>query len=313
MRCGSLRRPRYASCSVLEAGPLAANALLAPLAAWLTHDGLACLLLQVITWVFIIEMAVKVLGLGCVRYWSDGCVPKIEHGTPTLPFAANAAAVAHVQSLIPRSSRWNQLDGIIVSMSIFEMLATAIERMIEASGGGVSNVSFLRMLRLLRLLRVARVLRLMRAWQGLHTILSTFVEVVPQMANIFILIFLTIFTFALFGMQMFGGVITQSAAGGGGGDGAGADEPNHPDAVSFNFDYCGQAMVAVFIVLTGEWCATFLSCHLSCSPSLLLSSLPLTSFHLLSPPLASSAGSTSCSPTSPRSASPGRFSSSPSS
>ena len=163
-------------------------------------------------------MGVKVLGLGCVNYWADG---------------------------------WNQLDGVIVSMSIVEMLATAIEHMIEASGGGVSNVSFLRMLRLLRLLRVARVLRLMRAWRGLHTILSTFVEVVPQMGNIFILICLTIFTFALFGMQMFGGVSR------GGGDGADADashlQPDHPEASSFNFDHCGQAMVSVFIVLTGEW------------------------------------------------------------
>ena len=79
---------------------------------------------SVISWIFIVEMALKLLAMGCEAYWSDN---------------------------------WNVLDGTIVSLSIFEMIMTAL-----ASGSGV-KLSFLRMLRMLRVLRM---LRLMRSWKG---------------------------------------------------------------------------------------------------------------------------------------------------
>ena len=84
-----------------------------------------------ITWAFIVEMALKLIGLGCTAYWSDG---------------------------------WNTLDGVIVSISIFEMVLTAV-----LASSGV-NISFLRMLRLLRLLR------LLKAWPGLYKIVMAFVK-----------------------------------------------------------------------------------------------------------------------------------------
>ena len=113
-----------------------------------------------ITWAFILEMAVKLLGLGCYRYWADG---------------------------------WNALDGTIVSLSIMEMVFTAL-----SSGSGV-KLSFLR---ILRILRVLRVLRLMRSWRGLYQIVSTFLRVMPQMSNLVVLILLSMFMFALLGMQV---------------------------------------------------------------------------------------------------------------
>ena len=64
-----------------------------------------------ITWIFVAEMQLKLLGLGCSGYWSDG---------------------------------WNMLDGSIVTMSMVEMAMSAL-----ASGTGV-KLSFLRMLRMLR-------------------------------------------------------------------------------------------------------------------------------------------------------------------
>lgn len=73
-----------------------------------------------ISWLFIVEMGMKLLGLGCSGYWSDG---------------------------------WNCLDGTIVCLSIFEMLMTAL-----ASGTGV-KLTFLRMLRMLRVLRILRLMR----------------------------------------------------------------------------------------------------------------------------------------------------------
>jgi hypothetical protein len=82
-------------------------------------------------------------------------------------------------------------------MSIIEMIATAL----AASSEGV-NVSFLRMLRLLRMLRVLRMLRLMRQWRGLYKIITTFINVIPAISNLVILITLTMFIFAVLGMQV---------------------------------------------------------------------------------------------------------------
>ena len=80
-------------------------------------------------------MSVKLIGLGCAGYWSDG---------------------------------WNRLDGIIVSLSIVEIVLTAL-----FAGAGMK----LAFLRILRMLRVARMLRLMKSWKGLYKIVTTFGKV----------------------------------------------------------------------------------------------------------------------------------------
>eukprot|EP00965_Chrysotila_dentata_P062885 2083242-Pleurochrysis_carterae.AAC.1 len=73
-----------------------------------------------ITVIFICEMVLKLLALGCHGYWSDG---------------------------------WNRLDGTIVLVSTVE-LALAF----STAGSGV-NLSFLRILRMLRVMRVLRLMR----------------------------------------------------------------------------------------------------------------------------------------------------------
>ena len=123
-------------------------------AAWLEQGA------SYITWIFIGEMALKIFALGCEGYWSDG---------------------------------WNQLDGSIVTMSIIEMVLTAL-----FSSGGV-KLSFLR---ILRMLRVLRVLRLMRSCRGMYKIIVTFVKSIPQMSNLFVLMFLFMVIFALLAMQV---------------------------------------------------------------------------------------------------------------
>ena len=75
---------------------------------------------SVITWLFIFEMGLKLLSLGCTRYWSDG---------------------------------WNVLDGSIVIMSIGEIVTTIV------FAGEGANVSFLRIFRMLRLVRMLRLMR----------------------------------------------------------------------------------------------------------------------------------------------------------
>ena len=212
-----------------------------------------------ITWIFIVEMAIKLFGLGCARYWSD---------------------------------RWNCLDGTIVSLSILEMVMTAL-----FAGSGV-KLAFLRMLRMLRVLRV---LRLMRSWKGLYNIITTFIKTIPAMSNLVVLILLTMFVFALLGMQVsarqpparpelpapmmppltsptlvgpFASPLllllsllttpqlgTQLLGGIFGPSHGYALEPCPPSGCTGgllekprqHFDFCAPAMLTVFIVLTGEW------------------------------------------------------------
>ena len=129
-------------------------------------------------------------------------------------------------------------------MSIMEMAFTYIFQ------GRGYNLSFLRMLRILRVLRI---LRLMRSWRGLYKIISTFVRAIPQMSNIFILILLCMFMFALLGMQLLGGIFTVEN---------GFSPLPCPGEICadglrekprFHFDYCMPAMITIFILLTGEW------------------------------------------------------------
>lgn len=76
-----------------------------------------------LTWLFVVEMGLKLVGLGCSAYWSDG---------------------------------WNVLDGSIVSLSAFEMVTIAV-----SSDSGV-QLSYLRMLRMMRVLRMLRLMKAWR-------------------------------------------------------------------------------------------------------------------------------------------------------
>ena len=166
-----------------------------------------------VSWAFIVEMALKLVGMGCAAYWADG---------------------------------WNQLDGSIVTMSIVEMVMTAV-----FAGSGV-KLSFLR---ILRMLRVLRILRLMKSWKGLYKIVVTFGKAAPQMGNIFVLMFLSLLIFSLLGMQLFAGMYNPSTGY--------SREPCLGDAVCsdpallpmprYHFDYFMPAMLTCFIMMTGGW------------------------------------------------------------
>jgi len=165
----------------------------------------------VVSWLFIIEMAGKLVGIGCANYWADG---------------------------------WNQLDGSIVTMSIVEMILTAL-----FAGSGV-KLSFLRMLRMLRVLRI---LRLMKSWKGLYKIIVTFGKAMPQMVNIFVLMFLALLIFSLLGMQLFAGIYkpeTGYSPGPCPGDVC-------PDGLQskprYHWDYFVPAMLTCFIMMAGGW------------------------------------------------------------
>ena len=150
----------------------------------------------VVTWIFVIEMFLKLLSMGCSEYWGDS---------------------------------WNVLDGIIVSISIVEIVITVL-----LADTGV-NISFLRMLRLLRLLR------LLKAWPGLYKIVMSFVKAIPQISNLCVLLFILMFIFALLGMQTFGGTAISEDS-------------------RWHFDYFYPAILTVFNIFTGGWVDAFQAC-----------------------------------------------------
>lgn len=88
---------------------------------------------------FVVEMGLKLLGMGCKDYWGDG---------------------------------WNLLDGTLVLVSLVELVLKTFHAHVDYSG---PQPTYMRApLRFLRMLRVLRILRLMRSWRSLHKIVVTF-------------------------------------------------------------------------------------------------------------------------------------------
>ena len=84
--------------------------------------------------------------------------------------------------------RFNLFDAAVVIMSIVELALSA--------GGGLTA---------LRAFRILRVLKLIRSWTSLQNFLYTIYLTVMELGNFTFIVILTIFIFALLGMQLFGG------------------------------------------------------------------------------------------------------------
>jgi hypothetical protein len=179
---------------------------------------------NVINWIFLTEMSLKLLGLGCRGYWCD---------------------------------RWNVLDGVITleSMATMEVKEFFFR-------GAASSVS-LSYLRVLRLLRLIRILRLLHDWQTFYMTFTTFVRVIPQLRNLTILILSFTFVFALLGMQFFGGLWTTERGYEEGHISWYEDghvecvERVCPSGLlekpEYHFDHWYMAMITIFMLSTGKW------------------------------------------------------------
>lgn len=113
------------------------------------------------TWFFICEMSIKLTAIGVKKYVSD---------------------------------KMNWLDGGIVSLSVMEMVLTAM------SGGG-GNLSAFKTIRVLRTLRVLRVARLLRGMESMQVIIAVFVRSATSFMYITMLLFVFLFIYTLLGMQ----------------------------------------------------------------------------------------------------------------
>jgi hypothetical protein len=87
---------------------------------------------SIFTWIFICEMSSKIIAIGPSKYLKD---------------------------------KMNWLDGGVVSLSIVELIMTAV-------GGSGGNLSAFRTIRVFRTFRVLRVARLLRALKSMQVILA---------------------------------------------------------------------------------------------------------------------------------------------
>ena len=113
--------------------------------------------------VFVIEAFMKAIALGIRRYLKD---------------------------------KWNQLDVIIVLLSILGIILEEMESTLIPINPTI--------IRVMRVARIARVLKLLKMAKGIRQLLDTVMQALPQVGNLGLLFFLLFFIFAALGTELFG-------------------------------------------------------------------------------------------------------------
>lgn len=170
----------------------------------------------VFTLVFVVEMLLKLPGLGVRLYVQDS---------------------------------FNVFDCLIVCVSVVETILTPPSFMAAkdgaAAGGGISA---------LRSFRLFRVFKLARDWEAMRVLLDLIAKTAVQMSNFMVLFLIFIYIYALMGMQFFGarmhfddlGYRVEITEGGN------RDAWEAAEVPRMNFDTIQWAAATVFLCLTGE-------------------------------------------------------------
>jgi len=166
----------------------------------------------VFTLIFLLEMALKLLGLGITRYLSDA---------------------------------FNAFDAFVCTVSLIELIYAPPPFLV-----GSSDASTATPVTALRTFRLFRVLKLMTKMPALRSLIVVIINMVRQVANFGMLLFLFVFIFSLLGMQLFanryyfnpdtGRVLSIEQ------NKVGADHPRT------NFDSFLNSFLLVFQILSGE-------------------------------------------------------------
>ena len=117
----------------------------------------------IFTGVFVMEAIMKALALGVRRYLKD---------------------------------KWNQLDVIIVMLSILGIILEEMESTLIPINPTI--------IRVMRVMRIARVLKLLKMAKGIRQLLDTVMQALPQVGNLGLLFFLLFFIFSALGTELFG-------------------------------------------------------------------------------------------------------------
>ena len=125
---------------------------------------------------------------------------------------------------------WNTMDVFLVGVSVLENMLIYLENSAHLFHTGFEFELNVTVFRALRLLRVMRLFRLVQYWKGVYKIFYSLIAAVPQIANIFVLLFVFMTVFALLGMQIFGGACGSE------------------DGSRYHFDYYMPAMLVVLII-----------------------------------------------------------------
>jgi hypothetical protein len=100
----------------------------------------------------------------------------------------------------------NLLDGFVVLLSVFEIIMTSL----ATRGGGEVNMSSFKALRTLRTFRVFRIARLLRMMKQMQQIVAVLIKSASSIFYITVLMFIGVMIFALLGMSLFGGKMTNA-------------------------------------------------------------------------------------------------------
>ena len=119
----------------------------------------------IFTWIFIIEMTLKLLARGPKKYTAE---------------------------------KMNLLDGAVVILSIVEIIMEAI-----GGGSGAGSLQAFRTVRVFRTFRVLRVTRILRALKSMKQVINVMSRTIVDFILIIILMFVFIFIYTLLGRQIF--------------------------------------------------------------------------------------------------------------
>ncbi|GFR09765.1 voltage-dependent T-type calcium channel subunit alpha-1H, partial [Trichonephila clavata] len=151
------------------------------------------------TAVFIVEAVMKVVALGVLKYLKN---------------------------------RWNQLDIVIVGLSIAGIVLEKMESDLIPINPTI--------IRVFRVLRIARVLKLLKMAKGIRALLDTVMQALPQVGNLGLLFFLLFFIFAALGVELFGRLECTE------------DLPCEGLGEHAHFKDFGMAFLTLFRVATGD-------------------------------------------------------------
>ena len=132
------------------------------------------------------------------------------------------------------SDPFDRFDGFVVVTGLVELVARSLY---ELDALAVQE---------LRLFRLLRIFKLARQWRSLRVVLRSLLEAMASLQYLFMILVLTIFIFAVMGMQLFGGKLAPSA------DAPDLSERLASLAARNLYDSFANAMVTVFVVISVE-------------------------------------------------------------
>jgi hypothetical protein len=100
---------------------------------------------------------------------------------------------------------WNNLDGVLVILSIVGMILSPPFVKVAAGSAAGNNKGTLKALRSLRALRGLRPLRVVRRYPGLKLVVNSIIRAIPKIANVVFVTLFFLLIFAIVGLQNYKG------------------------------------------------------------------------------------------------------------